>query len=779
MDEFHRQGRSPQFPSDYLWVLLILVPFAVLFTNCSHDVLGSEIRIETSEELRHAIADAQPGQTILLAPGEYRGEMIFDGVRGLTSRPIVIAGARPDMPPVIRGGGTGMQLKSPAHVVLRDLVFDGAALNGINIDDGGRADQPAHDIILKNLTFRNIGTQGNDDCIKLSRVNGFRVEDCTMAGWGREGQAVDVTGCEGGEIVDCRFDGQDKVKVGIQVKGGSRLIRVQNCSFSGITDRAAQIGGTTGAKFFHAGQNFAEASQVILEDCSVVGSEAPIALVGVDGVRVHRNVIYCPTGWFCRILQENNDARFVPCRNGLFSENVIVWRNREMVNFVNVGAGTASETFRFRENYWYCLDHPGQSRPTGLPTAEEQGVYGENPELLDPDHGDLRLGRSRAEMRAASDRAGHPLWKVGAFVVVSLLLLGSGLLARRQAGRLWTAVPSAQVALTRSAPPPSQNDLGICALLWAGLIAIPTVSQLTFITLETVESASPFENFFKHPWGIDPHRKSDWVANFLAFFPFGLLVAGWSDADRTSLKASAVRLFFALLSIIAFAVSLELLQSYTPEGIVSRNDALAAVLGGAIGMLSWLLLGQVSVNRLRCWTRTCRPRQAVDVLLIAYTCGLIVYALYPLEFVLQPLDLYHKLNSGAFQLVPFHGSELEASQLILVATVFVPIGYLTTSWGTTTRHPVRSGRSGFLLALAVLAFVESAQLLVRGGGFDATNIVCGSVGAGMGVLLARKFAMSSPLWSPVPPLNTSWVGPRRVFAWGLAGSMVLLIVLVG
>jgi hypothetical protein len=42
---------------------------------------------------------------------------------------------------------------------------------------------------------------------------------------------------------------------------------------------------------------------------------------------------------------------------------------------VNLGAGTAPETFTFARNWWYCVDQPERSRPK-LPTPEIDGVYG-------------------------------------------------------------------------------------------------------------------------------------------------------------------------------------------------------------------------------------------------------------------------------------------------------------------------------------------------------------------------------------------------------------------
>jgi hypothetical protein len=99
-------------------------------------------------------------------------------------------------------------------------------------------------------------------------------------------------------------------------------------------------------------------------------------------------VIYRPTKWAIRILQEQRAEGFVPCRRGVFRNNVIVFRSNDVREAVNIGSGTAPETFTFEGNWWYCDDAPTRSKPR-LPAAEKEGVYGKEPGLTDPEHGDF------------------------------------------------------------------------------------------------------------------------------------------------------------------------------------------------------------------------------------------------------------------------------------------------------------------------------------------------------------------------------------------------------
>jgi hypothetical protein len=125
------------------------------------------------------------------------------------------------------------------------------------------------------------------------------------------------------------------------------------------------------------GGEHAEARNLVVEGNTFIGSMVPVAFVGVDGAIVRFNTIERPGRWALRILQENKAPGFVPCRNGQFTDNTIVFdSNRWSEGGVNQGGGIASETFRFARNWWYCADRPDRSRPR-LPTPEVDGTYGQ------------------------------------------------------------------------------------------------------------------------------------------------------------------------------------------------------------------------------------------------------------------------------------------------------------------------------------------------------------------------------------------------------------------
>ncbi|MFI5402283.1 MAG: hypothetical protein ACHQ1G_05050, partial [Planctomycetota bacterium] len=126
---------------------------------------------------RDQIAAAKPGARVVLAPGEYDGFSVSE-VRGLRGQPIVVVAKGA----VFKGG---VHLSDVEYLEIEGLVIEGAPGNGLNIDDGGTFETPTHHVVLRDVTVRDCGRRGNEDGIKLSGVNDFLLERCTVERWGR------------------------------------------------------------------------------------------------------------------------------------------------------------------------------------------------------------------------------------------------------------------------------------------------------------------------------------------------------------------------------------------------------------------------------------------------------------------------------------------------------------------------------------------------------------------------------------------------------------------
>lgn len=386
---------------------LIALPF--LLAVSAPAFAQDEIGVRDAAGFRRAVAAAKPGDRILLAPGTYAGNFYFTQVHGAAGKPVVIAAADPDRPPLFAGRAICLQFSGASHLELCDLAFTGATDNALNIDDGDDPAKPAHHVILRNLRVTDIGPKGNCDGIKLSGVDDFLVVDCTVERWGSDGSAIDMVGCHRGVLNRCTF--RTGGANAVQAKGGSSDINIHRCRFEDAGERAVQAGGRTDdalfrppLKTFPADGKY-EAKAVRVEGCTFVGGQAAVALTGVDGAVVRYNTIVRPENYALRVLQENDGPGFVPCRGGVFENNVVVFRSAKWWDGgVNVGPGTAAGTFRFERNLWYCEDRPDRSAPT-LPAAEKDGVAGKDPQFRDAAKKDFGVKPDGP----AADRGAHAL----------------------------------------------------------------------------------------------------------------------------------------------------------------------------------------------------------------------------------------------------------------------------------------------------------------------------------------------------------------------------------
>jgi hypothetical protein len=330
-----------------------------------------------------AAADARPGDTVLIHPGVYDRTAFIEELHGRVDAPIVFRGTGTHA--TVMGGGTeSLHFINVSYIVIENLVFERNTGNGVNIDDGGDYSTPSHHVTIRDCIFRDMGATGNNDFLKLSGLDSFHVKNCLFENGAAGGSGIDMVGCHWGLIEGNRF-----FRLGsnsIQAKGGTRYIRIAANYFEDGGMRTMNLGGSTGAAFFRPfGVNY-EARDLEVVSNVVVGSDAPVAYVSSQNVRVWNNTFYKPTRWVLRILQESGDTSFYrPVSHGAFVNNIIIVDDA-LRTTVNIGPLTRPETFRFSHNLWWNTDDP--SWTPDLPTPDNAQLTGQDPLLTDPANGD-------------------------------------------------------------------------------------------------------------------------------------------------------------------------------------------------------------------------------------------------------------------------------------------------------------------------------------------------------------------------------------------------------
>jgi hypothetical protein len=326
--------------------------------------------VDSPAGLSRALARLKAGDIVKIAPGDYPAGHFVSGIGNLT-----IEASDPANPPHFKGGKEAWHFSRCPGLTLRHLKVSGQSANGINIDDGGKRDQPVAKVLLEGGTVSEIGPDGNFDAIKCSGLEELTIRNCTISGWG--GQAVDLVGCRKSLITGCTFTGMPGFSqhTGPQFKGGCEDIVIEKCRFKDAGQRPVQAGGSTGMDYFRPPGAKYEARRITIRDNTIDGGMCAAAFTGVDGAEFTGNTVSYPTKWIFRILQETKAEGFPPCRNVVVSGNTFVFQRAKVREEINIGPDTAPETFRFENNRWLAKDKPEASAPK-LPVAEKGGTYG-------------------------------------------------------------------------------------------------------------------------------------------------------------------------------------------------------------------------------------------------------------------------------------------------------------------------------------------------------------------------------------------------------------------
>jgi hypothetical protein len=333
---------------------------------------------------------SQPGTRIRVQSGTYGAMSHADSIQGTALNPVAIVA---DGAVVIDAGGSGngMQISDARYLVIQGLTIQHTGVHGLNIDDYGDYATPTRFVVLRDVHFRDIGSGGNDDCLKMSGVDDFYITGSEFEGC-NQGEAIDMVGCHQGTITGNYF--HDVAKNGVQTKGGSADVLIHGNRFEDIPGRAVNAGGSTESAYFRPLDADYEGARIqIAANTFLRTGSAPVAFVGCDACVFANNTIVDPRSYIARILEENTGH--LAGHHGLFINNLIVFNTTDLNgwSYVDVGPNTRPETYTFGWNLWFAVNDAGFAGPPyqgGVP-SETGSVIQEDPLLTHLADGEYRI----------------------------------------------------------------------------------------------------------------------------------------------------------------------------------------------------------------------------------------------------------------------------------------------------------------------------------------------------------------------------------------------------
>ena len=237
----------------------ILLTAAVAVLNSPLSAVAdsvSEVNVSTADELHSAIADARPGDKIILEPGKYQNDVwkgnwaaFFSESSGTAVSPITICSADPDDPAVICG--VSQENKIALHIIgeywnIENIVACEAA-KGIVIDKGSYS-------TITGCEVFNIGSEGihiRDDS-SYCLVENCYIHDCGTVS-PQYGEGVYIGSAKGTTEYgfDCHYNTVRNCRISdvgadcVDIKEYTVGALVENCTFDG-----SGIKGLNGADSF-------------------------------------------------------------------------------------------------------------------------------------------------------------------------------------------------------------------------------------------------------------------------------------------------------------------------------------------------------------------------------------------------------------------------------------------------------------------------------------------------------------------------------------------------
>lgn len=282
------------------------------------------------------------------------------------------------------------------------------------------------------------------------------------------------------------------------------------------------------------------------------------------------------------------------------------------------------------------------------------------------------------------------------------------------------------------------------------------------------DAVSRFSRIMQSPH-VERISRTNYLANVLLFVPVGFGLSGALLLGRTRVSRAALAGLLIFPASVAVSLIAEFLQVFVPGRIVSRGDVNAQTLGCLFGLAAWLLAGE----RLTAWLRGASDRHRADRIaraLSAYAAAWAFVNLAPFDFTVDLGVLARRLRTGMIALVPFPDTGVPTARLVweIAATTLsaVPLGVLGLV-GWTGLGARRHSGAAFAFGAALVLAMELTQVFVRSHAADATDVLCGWLGVGVGVWIGRSVLSHRGAADVVPRRAISAPATLALAAWCL------------
>jgi VanZ family protein len=223
-------------------------------------------------------------------------------------------------------------------------------------------------------------------------------------------------------------------------------------------------------------------------------------------------------------------------------------------------------------------------------------------------------------------------------------------------------------------------------------------------------------------------QRADWIANLLLTVPLGFFAAGLIRAKFGRLP-SRVAAMLAFSGSVSFILAVKYAQLFFPPRTVTLNYIVAQTVGSIFGIV---LFGLSRQWRYRAALRSLERHDGLVIILRLYTTAIVLYFLFPFDFVISVDDLLGRLAElpSILPASPGEGQSIWLRAVLIAADMAstLPIGMLLAVNGPG-RSFLNLLRRGFFLMMGVMI----VTMFIMGGRPYLWVLLYRTVGIGLGI----------------------------------------------
>lgn len=262
---------------------------------------------------------------------------------------------------------------------------------------------------------------------------------------------------------------------------------------------------------------------------------------------------------------------------------------------------------------------------------------------------------------------------------------------------------------------------------------------------------------------IWPQSRGDFFANVVLGVPLGYCLIAAVRTGKNGLRSTLTRAIAFIFFCTAFASSIEFAQLWFPSRSSAASDVIAQVLGAAIGMAAWMLVGERLTAFIRSFWGSPHYGGRTGRAFCAMLLAAIAVQTLPWDFSASPHEWMRKVRGG-ITYVPFqdwmastHRIQIQWDALESIV-LYVPLGvmaFITGGWFGRFRNVAVAG-------LLLGTFVEACQWPVMSRHPSTTDIVRDALAFVVGWSAARTVSIQHlPIAIPI----LIWIGFLAAVSW--------------